>query len=183
MNISPIQMISLTFRRLQIEIDLEQWRAAPEEPTDPHALLQGVLLNTEVGCSPLPDRDGRGARHFVRVRLQVHNQLDSEAEPRPRPSPYLIDIEGGAVIAMEDEMAARPDAADLLLVNGASMIWGAMREQVAQMTSRMPAGTALLPAVNFRELTSDPAEADAPAPVAAEPAATPKAARPRRRKS
>lgn len=182
MRLSPIQVISLTFRRLQVEIDLDQWRAAPEEPTDAHALLQGVLLNTEVGCSPLPERDERGARHFVWLRLRIHNQLNG-IEPPPRPSPYLIDIEGGAVIAMEDEMAAREDAEDLLRINGASLIWGAMREQVAQLTSRMPAGTALLPAVSFQDLKRGSANADAPAPVAAEPAATPKAARPRRRKS
>jgi hypothetical protein len=180
MKLSSIQVISLTFRRLQVEVDLEQLRAAPAEPTDAHALLQGVLLNTEVSFSPLPERDERGVRHFVRLRLQIHNQLEG-IEPPPRPSPYLIDLEGGAVIAMQDDLAAREDAEDLLRINGASLIWGAMREQLAQLTSRMPAGTALLPAVSFQDLKRAPD--DAPAPAAAEPAAAPKAARPRRRKS
>lgn len=181
MKLAPIQVINLTFRRLQVEADLERLQDIPE-PTDAHALLHGVPLQHEVSCTPMSERDERGARYFVWLRLHVDNQLN-DGQPPPRPSPYLIDIEAGAVIAVSDEAAARPDASDLLLVNGASLIWGAMREQLAQMTSRMPPGTALLPAVSFHHLKRGSANADAPAPVAAEPAATPKAARPRRRKS
>lgn len=40
-------------------------------------------------------------------------------------------------------------------VNGAALIWSAMREQVAATTARMQAGQILLPTVHFQDLRTD----------------------------
>ena len=44
------------------------------------------------------------------------------------------------------------DPEDLAAVNGASMLWSAVREQVLTITSRMRAGPVVLPSVHFHDL-------------------------------
>lgn len=150
MNIAPLQMVELTFRKLSVEVDLENL-PDPEERRDAHALLESVGLKTRVRFWRLEQADVRGTPYFVTLRLQVDNHAEDE-EPIQRLSPYLIDVEAGAVIVLAPGMATRPDAEDLVAVNGPALLWGAIREQVAGLTARMAAGTALLPSVNFHDL-------------------------------
>ena len=42
--------------------------------------------------------------------------------------------------------------AKVVVVNGTSMLWSAIREQVCTLTARMPAGQLMLPTVNFLDL-------------------------------
>lgn len=187
MNIAPIQMINLTFRRLSVEADFEHHQHPEDGPTDPHALLEGVRINAEISSTRLDEPDPRGARHFVTLRVRINNDFEGK-DTDHKPSPYLVDVEGGAVIVLNEAMQARPDAEDLVVVNGPALIWGAIREQVALMTSRMPAGTALLPSVNFHDLKRPPAEGReasnaATSAPATEATSSAKPKRPRSRKS
>ena len=66
-------------------------------------------------------------------------------------------------------------AHDLVTVNGAALLWSAIREQLLTLTSRMPAGPVMLPTVHFHDLKQDTAislENPAPQiePAAAKPA-------------
>lgn len=47
------------------------------------------------------------------------------------------------------------DVEDLAVVNGTSLLWSAIREQVSTLTARMPAGMVTLPTVNFQDLRKD----------------------------
>jgi hypothetical protein len=67
------------------------------------------------------------------------------------------------------EKLAPPE--DLAAVNGAALLWSAIREQVLALTSRMPAGPAMLPTVHFHDLKRQPQAA--PTPAASEAAAAP----------
>lgn len=162
MKIAPIQMVDLRFRRFSVEVDFELHPDAPEA-SDPHSLLEGVALLTEVTYTAMDQEDPRGIPYFVTLRLQIKNEA-SEGEPDQKFSPYRMDVDAAAIVVVARSMAQR--AVDLVAVNGPALIWSAIREHVAMLTSRMPAGTALLPSVNFIDLKrgdSAPAPTDQPA--------------------
>ena len=178
MNIAPIQMVDLAFRKLSVEVDFDLVPAA-NETRDAHALLEGVALRTQVSCTPLEQEDHRGTPHFVTLRVQIDNEL-RDGEPEQRLSPYLLDVEAGAVIILARGAERLGDPGDLIAVNGPALIWGAIREQVATMTARMPAGTAMLPSVNFHDLKKSNREKEAELTaetVPAQASAKPKRAR------
>lgn len=54
------------------------------------------------------------------------------------------------VVPKGAEQLAPPE--DLAAVNGTSLLWSAVREQVLSLTSRMPAGPVMLPTMNFYDL-------------------------------
>ena len=150
MNIAPIQMVDLAFRKLSVEVEFDLVPAV-NETRDAHALLEGVALKTQVSCTSLDQEDHRGTPHFVTLRVQIDNER-RDGEPEQRMSPYLMDVEAGAVIILARGAERLGNPEDLIAVNGPALIWGAIREQVATMTARMPAGTAMLPSVNFHDL-------------------------------
>lgn len=150
MNIAPIQMVELVFRKIFVEVDLDRFPPTTEA-RDAHALLENVALKTQVTCAPLDQEDRRGTPHFVTLRVQIDNEM-RDGEPNQRMSPYLLDVEAGAVIILGHGAEKLGPPEDLIAVNGPALIWGSIREQVAALTARMPAGTAILPSVNFHDL-------------------------------
>lgn len=150
MNIAPIQMVELTFRKFSVEVDFEHL-PDPTETRDSHALLENVAIRTKVGFQKIDLDDLRGTPYFVTLRVQVDNQ-PTEGNQSQRFSPYLIDIEAGAMVALAIGAGQSEDADDLVAVNGPALIWGGVREQLANLTARMPAGAVLLPSVNFHDL-------------------------------
>lgn len=182
MNIAPIQMVELSFRKLSAEVDFDHLPDG-SEPRDAHSLLENVGMRTQVRTQKLERDDPRGTPHFVTLRILIDNERHEE-EPDQRFSPYLIDVEAGAVVVLAPGIERLGDPEDLLAVNGPALVWGSIREQVMNLTARMPAGPALLPSVNFHDLRkSAKAKEAAPSGQAelAEPAKPTK--RPRQKKS
>lgn len=161
MNIAPIQMLELSFRKISAEVDFEHLSDG-SEPRDAHSLLENVGMRTQVRTQRLEKEDPRGTTYFVTLRLFIDNERHEQV-PDQRFSPYLIDVEAGAVVALAPGIEQLRDPEDLIAVNGPALVWGAIREQVMNLTARMPAGPALLPSVNFHDLRkSARAEAGAP---------------------
>lgn len=150
MNIAPIQMVELSFRKFSVEVDFDH---IPDgsDPRDAHSLLESVGMMTRVQTQKIEKEDPRGTPHFVTLRLQIDNERH-EQEPDQRFSPYLIDVEAGAVVVLAPGIERLGDPEDLIAVNGPALVWSAIREQVMNLTARMPAGPALLPSVNFHDL-------------------------------
>jgi hypothetical protein len=59
---------------------------------------------------------------------------------------------------------------DLVTVNGAALLWSAIREQLLTLTSRMPVGPVMLPTVHFHDLKQGTPEHGAAAAAPAAPA-------------
>ena len=172
MNISPLQLVHLAFRRVHVAVDLDHMDALPGERADAHSLLEGVLIKTEVGHWPLDEEDPRGVPYFVTLRVCIDNVLGDDDSDCTH-SPYLIDIEAGAKIVLAKRTEELGDPEDLIAVNGPALLWSAIRDQIATLTARMPMGYAMLPSVNFldmkkaRQVPPNPAQEIAPAqPVA-----------------
>jgi hypothetical protein len=151
MRTAPIQLINASFRRIVVEVDSRYIEDAMSSSLDPHALFEGVVIVTEVGCKPLEQADPRGSPYFVTLRVLIDNEQMSE-QPAQRASPYRIDIEAGGVVVLAPGAERLGDPEDLVRVNGPALLWSAIREVVANATSRMPLGMAFLPSVNFHDL-------------------------------
>ena len=163
MKPSPIQLLQLTFKRIHVEIDPEH---APDEPANPLTtvfVFDGVGITTEIGLAEIDMAHERGPMYLVSLQLLVDNQV-SEAEPDRKFSPYRIDMEAAGIILLPKGAEKLGSPHDLVSVNGAALLWSAIREQVLNLTSRMPAGPVMLPTVHFhdqKQPTTDPGVAAA----------------------
>lgn len=173
---SPIQLLQLTFKSVHVEIDP---RHAPAEPSNPMTtvfVFDGVSITTEVGLGEIDMAHERGPMYVVSLRLLIDNQPSAD-EPDRKFSPYLIDIETAGVILLPKGAEKLGPPADLVTVNGAALLWSAIREQLLTLTSRMPAGPVMLPTVHFHDLKQAKTEQGA-APAASQlPVAAKKASR------
>ncbi|MCB1612761.1 MAG: hypothetical protein KDI60_13555 [Xanthomonadales bacterium] len=151
MKISPLQLVHLAFRRVHVAVDVDHMEAAQQDGADAHSMLEGALIKTEVGVTPLEEEDPRGVPYLVTLRVWIDN-VHGEDDSERRYSPYLIDIEAGGKIVLRKGSERLGDPEDLIAVNGPALLWSAIRDQVANLTARMPLGYAMLPSVNFFDL-------------------------------
>lgn len=162
MKQAPLQLLQVMFRKVSVELDE---RHAPEEPPNPYTsifVFDGVEITTECGIGEMDPAHERGRLYFVTLRVVVDNQ-PKEDRPERKYSPYLVDVEARGVVLVPTgaERFAPPE--DLAAVNGTSLLWSAVREQVLHLTSRMPVGTVMLPTMNFHDLKKNTGEPAAPA--------------------
>lgn len=150
MRTAPIQLSQISFRRVSVELDAARIPADGSTPTDVSFDFDGVNIATHVSFSPAEESERPGTALFLALRVVIDNQAAGEGSVRF--SPYLVDIEAGALVHALPGAEALGDIEDLVVVNGTSMLWSAIREQVCNLTARMPAGQVMLPTVNFHDL-------------------------------
>lgn len=171
MKPSPVQLVQLMFDKVSIELDP---RHAPQEPYGFNTgfSFDGVLLKTQVWLAEREQAASEERVFEVLLALSVENKKQKDKKAQ-RFSPYLLDFKARAVVRLPGSASKLAPPEDLVVVNGAALLWGAMREQIASMTARMPAGQIILPTVHFQDLRSDVREAarDLSQSKAAEPAA------------
>lgn len=164
MKPSPIQLLQLTFKRVYVEIDQAH---APSEPSNPFTtvfVFDGVSITTEVGLAEVDLGHERGPIYLVSLQVLIDNKTEAD-EPDRKFSPYRIDIEAAGIVQLAKGAEKIGSPHDLVTVNGASLLWSAVREQLLTLTSRMPAGPVMLPTVHFHDLkepTIEPVEHAAP---------------------
>ena len=170
MKISPVQLKQLMFKRVHVALDERHMPVHGGAPWSHVALFEGVNIATGFGIDTLAIDAEPGLHYMVSLQVQVDNVAVLEANDQ-RFAPYLLDLEAAGVVTVPPgaEKLAPPE--DLAAVNGAALLWSAIREQVLALTSRMPAGPAMLPTVHFHDLKRQPQAA--PAPAASEAAAAP----------
>ena len=67
-----------------------------------------------------------------------------------RPTPYKLDIAALGLVEVSEKVE-KQTRRDLALVNGASLVYGAIRELVTTLTARCIAGPLVLPTADFRD--------------------------------
>lgn len=150
MRTAPIQLSQISFRRVSVELDAARIPEDGSTPTDVSFDLDRVKIATHVSFSPADESEGPGTAFFLALRVVIDNQATDESDLRF--SPYLVDIEAGAVVRALPGAEVLGDIQDIIVVNGTSLLWSAIREQVCTLTARMPAGQIMLPTVNFHDL-------------------------------
>lgn len=160
MKPSPVQLLHLTFRKVCVELDERHCPTEPPNPLTSMFSFEGVTLTTNVGFGQLEDAPPtEGSVFQLDFELLVDNEV-RDGEAQQRFSPYLIDVRVAAVVRVPPGAERLGPPRDLGIVNGAALVWSALREQVANLTSRMPMGQVLLPTVHFHDLKSGPHEVE-----------------------
>lgn len=162
MKPSPIQLLQLTFKRVNVEIDPAH---APDEAPNPMTtvfVFDGVSITTEVGLAEVNMTHERGPLYLVSLQVLIDNKHEDN-EPDCKFSPYRIDMEAAGIVQLAKGADKLGSPHDLVTVNGASLLWSAIREQLLTLTSRMPAGPVMLPTVHFHDLKQPTVESDKPA--------------------
>lgn len=167
MKPSPVQLIQLMFKHVKVELDPAH---LPEEVPNPLTSVftfDGVSLQSEVGIGESDPHYERGSMFFVELRVVVDNEPNHDVREQ-KYAPYKVDVAVEGVVLVPNGAEKLGDREDLAAVNGASMLWSAVREQVLTITSRMRAGPVVLPSVHFHDLRkrNDASVAAAPAAIA-----------------
>ena len=159
MRTAPIQLSQISFRRVSVELDAARIPEDGSTPKDVSFDLDRVNIATEVSHFPAEESGTPGTHLFLTLRVVIDNQPSGETDLRF--SPYLVDIEAGGVVRALPGADKLGDVHDLIVVNGTSLLWSVIREQVCNLTCRMPAGQVILPTVNFHDLKRQNREQEA----------------------
>lgn len=143
MELSPLQLKHYHFTEMSVRVvqgltlnDIQ--RADAFYPS-----FDGVEWDTNVQSGDVGDDDS-GCKFVVFV--QVAGNVDGS---RKFPYAFSASAEGVFEIRHDGEMEERKR---IVVVNGAGVLFGAIREQLLQMTSRCAHGAILLPTLDFRRL-------------------------------
>jgi preprotein translocase subunit SecB len=106
----------------------------------------GVNFNSDVEFG-WGDGQGEDLRAYVmRLRLKITCE-------EGKPAPYRVDLETVGYFELIGEIK-KSDREDIAKVNGASLLYGVLREILFSITARYPKGSLVLPSVNFHDLRS-----------------------------
>lgn len=155
MKASPVQLLNVVFEKLSVEYDHTNAPAEPPNPLTSVFSFEGVTLHTNVGIAE--EERERNDEHLYRVSLEllIDNKKNDEIKDQCF-CPYLVNARAVGLVRVPDAASKLAPIYDLALVNGASLLWSALREQICTMTARMPVGQILLPSVHFQDLRSAP---------------------------
>lgn len=91
------------------------------------------------------------AKNAAKYRLILEIQVKPAAKKEKEFFPYLVAIKGRAFFTFKEPCPSE-EADRVLRLNGASILYGLLRAQVAQITAQSVYGQFLLPTMNFLEL-------------------------------
>lgn len=165
MKASPVQLMQLMFKHVRVDFDPEHQAPQVINPLTEVFTFEGVSLFSEVGIGEADMNHERGRVYVVELRAVVDNAPNPETINQ-RFAPYKIDVAAEGLILIPKGAEQVGDPEDLAAVNGASMLWGAIREQVTTITSRMRAGPVVMPSMNFHDLKKANGELQPAAPAA-----------------
>lgn len=96
-----------------------------------------------IGIQTNHERHEKNSSYFLFLRFIVDNEKGKQC-------PYSIDVQA---MGRFDYVGPNDDghAEDLIVVNGLSILYGAIRELCAVITARMPHGAICLPGANFMD--------------------------------
>ena len=161
MKASPVQLLQLFFKQVNIEQDVSHTSQEIPNPITDIFTFDNVTIATRVGKAEIDPPHERGAMFLISLGVTINNEHDEKLSGQ-KFSPYKIDVVAEAMILIPNGVEKLGSPEDLAVVNGASLIWSAIREQVLSITSRMPSGPVMLPTVHFHDLKQSASPAAAP---------------------
>ena len=148
MNLSPLQLkhyhFTSFFLRARPDFDIHQL----ESSSEPYPAMADIDLSPKV---TLTEAGGEQGTIYL-VTLEI---LHEPSEGATFPYDFGASIEGIFTIDHDGDETERKHR---VVVNGASMLFGAIREQLLTLSARHRYGPMLLPSLSFRDLQPKPAE-------------------------
>jgi len=154
-QLSPLQLLEYTFDGVSV-IPVEGYEADPAFAPGLVFFPGKLAMSADTGLALLDEKE-KYSDFGVKLTLRVGPKEDAQA-------PYNIQVSVRGIVRMHltqvdgqaEERRVRA------LVNGASLLYGAVREMVSTITSRSAHGPLLLPSLNFQDLASHKPDEVAP---------------------
>ena len=155
MQLSPLQLLEYTFDGVSV-IPVEGYEADPAFAPGLVFFPGKLAMSADTGLALLDEKE-KYSDFGVKLTLRVGPKEDAQA-------PYNIQVSVRGIVRMHltqvdgqaEERRVRA------LVNGASLLYGAVRDMVSTITSRSAHGPLLLPSLNFQDLASHKPDEVAP---------------------
>jgi len=141
MRASPLQLKHLLFTKVLVDPEVP----FEEADTFKHGefSFEGVVFDVNLTTAQAAGQEADPRDFMIKLHVGISNKKDTHA-------PYKIDI-GVVGLFTVSEVILLEDRNNIVTVNGASMLYGAIREQVATLTSRSYLGSMVLPTMDFRD--------------------------------
>jgi len=141
MRSSPLQLKHLLFTKILLDPEV------PFEEADTFKQgefsFEGVVFDVSLTTALAAGQEEDPHDFMIRLHVGISNKKETHA-------PYKIDI-GVVGLFTATEKIKTEDRNNVVTVNGASILYGAIREQVATLTSRSYLGSMVLPTMDFRD--------------------------------
>ena len=160
MKPSPLQLKEVNFIKFSVEAETAQDNG-PVRAIDFN--FNGVTFKEGFEIENKSDESKR--RYVLFLQFSIENETGTRC-------PYKLDahVIGLFEVAKSYAPADPNGIEDLVRVNGASMLYGMIRDEVLALTSRSVHGTLVLPTVNFLDYKIKPGESPAEPKLAKAPA-------------
>ena len=147
MQLSPLQLLEYTFDGVSV-MPVEGYAADPAFSPALVFFPGKLAMSADTGLALLAEEE-KYSDFGVKLTLRVAPKEDAQA-------PYTIEVSVRGVVPMHLTQAAgqAEERRVRALVNGASLLYGAVREMVSTITSRSAHGPLLLPSLSFQDLAS-----------------------------
>jgi hypothetical protein len=142
MRASIIQLKQILFQRIEVEA-VEPTEGGGFEPATSFD-FEGTAFRVALDATPAPGDDENDPGSFwVMLGIGI--------DPKEgKPMPYKIDVSALGLVEVSEQVD-KEKRQDLALVNGASLVYGAIRELVTTLTARCVSGPFVLPTADFRD--------------------------------
>ncbi|MDP3653197.1 MAG: protein-export chaperone SecB [Rhodoferax sp.] len=147
MQLSPLQMLEYTFDGVSV-MPVEGYAADPAFAPGLVFFPGKLAMSADTGLALL-DENEKYSDFGVKLTLRVGPKEDAQA-------PYNIQVSVRGVVRMHltQVIGQAEERRVRALVNGVSLLYGAVREMVSTITSRSAHGPFLLPSLSFQDLVS-----------------------------
>ena len=156
MQLSPLQLLEYTFDGVSV-VPVEGYKAESEFAPGLVFFPGKLAMSADTGLALLDEKE-KYSDFGVKLTLRVGPKEDAQA-----PYNILVSVRGIVRMHLTQVDGQAEERRVRALVNGASLLYGAVREMVSSITSRSAHGPLLLPSLNFQDLAKHKPDEVAPA--------------------
>lgn len=145
MQLSPLQMDELRFIHVKIEPRVAPDLTKNRETYEPFRFVNTQFRSHIEHVCAIEDEESPVTNFIVALAIQLPDGGEN-------PPPYVVDAKCVGYFSIKK--SAFPDFErryDVGVVNGASLLYGALRDLIATTTARSWHGQLMLPALNFQD--------------------------------
>lgn len=144
--VSPLQLRQLVFTKIYVEPSACETEEEESALWAPSFDFEGVNLGTEILLGQDPRQKNAPSDFNMLLTLKISNEAGKKA-------PYKIEVQAQAWFVLDSFEPQKRKS--LVHVNGGSMIIGAIRELITQLTGRSIYGPMLLPSLRLLPPTNN----------------------------
>ena len=138
---SPLQLKQLLFHKIHVEAARESTGA--ESMWAPDFDFEGISITVNLMVGHHENQADDPREYIVRLTLSVKDEPESGKFP-----PYIVDVEAEGYFELQPVFEIE-ERDSIVRVNGGSVVVGAIRELITQLTARSVFGPMTLPTLRF----------------------------------